>query len=642
MLSRIMDWINERWPLRAVLRWTLEEEMIGGSSYAYIFGSSVLLTFLLQVVTGIFQFFYVVPTVDHAYDSLNYLRIEVPFGWLIHGLHYWGAVAMLILVGLHISANFIFGAYKHPRQLTWIIGVGLLLATQAQVFTGPVLPWDERGYWEGEVGTSIAGTVPVVGDFLKRLLRGGYEMSQLTLSRFFVLHAAVVPAILLALIPLHIVAFRQFGVAGPWEEAKRRRVGHFWPDQVFKDGLVFACIVVALIGLAVYFPPPIAGPADPTDTSYTPKPEWNFLFIYQALKAFHGVLEPVGTVGVPLFLVLLVLLLPWYDRNPNRSPAKRPYAMFGGGTFVAIVLILAYVGYSSKPGTEAAGPAPQPAPSPAPSAMAPMASVTAEVREGAQLFQTEGCIGCHRIHGTGGTAGPDLSSGVIKEKTREWLIAQIRNPKSHFPNSIMPSYTKPSDQQVHEVVAYLQSVASGGGFAPTAVPVQAAAVPTASAKPVKIPSQPPGMAAYVIGSPERGEVVFSQQCDHCHGSGGMDNIPNPGSADGKVPPLNPINRNLFSKDPQTFAENIDRFIQHGSVPKGPKPELQMLPFGDDNSLTQQAISNVEAYVMQLNGVNRAERLHPGMKAHKFFWAVVIVFGAVLGVLTVQGRRKKNG
>ncbi len=643
MFLRIRGWINERWPLDAVIRWSLEEEMAGGTSYAYTFGSAVLLTFLLQVVTGVFQFVYLAPTVDHAYDSLNYLRIEVPFGWLIHGLHYWGAAAMLILVGLHMSVNFIYGAYKNPRQLTWVIGTCLLLLTQAQVFTGPVLPWDERGYWEGEVGTSIAGTAPIIGDFVKRILRGGYAMSQLTLSRFFVLHAAIIPALLLAFIPIHIVAFRRFGVAGPWNEAKRRVIGHFWPDQVFKDALVFAFIVVVLIGISVYFPPPIAGPADPLDTSYVPKPEWNFLFLYQALKAFHGVLEPVGTVGLPLFLTLLVLLLPWYDPNPHRNPAKRPFAMTAGGVFVAIILILAYIGYYSKPGVEATSPAPKPAPSPATSAAVPAVPVSANIKEGAGLFQSQGCIGCHRIHGVGGTVGPDLSSGVLKGKDREWLITQIRNPKAHFPNSIMPSFTGPSDQQVSAVVDYLLSIAAGGTLAPTELPLPAAAAGPPSTKPVKMPSGPPGPAAYVIGSPERGVVVFTQVCISCHGPLGTDNIPNPGSVDGKIPPLNPINRNLFNKDPQVFAQNVDRFIQHGSIPEGPKPQFHMLPFGDDHSLTQQAISNVEAYVMQLNGVDRAELLHPGVKAQHYFWVVVVVFGAALAVIWLRGEKgRKNG
>lgn len=347
-------------------------------------------------------------------------------------------------------------------------------------------------------------------------------------------------------------------------------------------------------------------------------------------------------MGIPLFLVLLVLLLPWYDRNPHRNPARRPFAMTAGGAFVAIVLILAYVGYYSKPGTGAAAPKP---PSPAtPSTAVPAVAVTADIKQGAQLFQTEGCIGCHRIHGVGGTVGPDLSSGVLKGKDRKWLIAQIRNPKSHFPNTIMPSYTGPSDQQVNAVVDYLLNVAAGGTLAPTAVPLPtAAAAGPPSTKPVKIPVGPPGQAAYVIGSPERGVVVFTEVCISCHGPLGTDHIPNPGSDDGKIPPLNPINRNLFSKDPQTFAQNIDRFMQHGSTPQGPNPQFQMLAFGEDHSLTQPAISNVEAYVLQLNGVDRAERLHPGVKAHQYFWAVVIVFVAALGGLWIQrGRGKKNG
>jgi ubiquinol-cytochrome c reductase cytochrome b subunit len=633
-VSRVLAWVNERWPRRAVIRWSLEEEMTGGTSYAYVFGSSALLLFLLQAATGIVQLIFMVPTVDHGYDSLNYLRIQVPFGWLIHGLHYWGAAAMLIVVGLHMCQVFLYGAHKHPRQLIWFIGLANLLVVQAMVFSGPIIPWDERGYWEGEVGSSIVGTVPVIGDFLKRILRGGSAMGQLTLSRFFIIHTALLPPLLLACVAAHIVAFRQFGIAGPWDEAKRRRRGRFWPDQVFKDALVFAAIVVALVGLSVYIPPPIAGPADPLDTSYLPKPEWNFLFLYKALQFFRGPLEPVGTVGIPLLLIFLLVSVPFLDRGPDRDPARRPYVVTGGGVFVFVILLLAYVGYYSRPGAETGPAAPAPPPPAAQTAAPPAA---AGVKEGAQLFQTEGCIGCHRIRGVGGTVGPDLSSGVIRGKDRQWLTAQIRNPKAHFPNTIMPSYTGPSDEQVGAVVDYLLDVAAGGTLGPSAAAVPAAAGPP-STKPVKMPAGPPGRAAYVIGSPERGVVVFTEVCISCHGPLGTDHIPNPGSEDGQVPPLNPINQNLFSRDPQAFAENLDRFLQHGSVPAGSGPKFRMLPFGDENSLTQQAISNVEAYVMQLNGVNRAELLHPGVKAHYYFWGVVAVFGALLVPLFVWARR----
>jgi quinol-cytochrome oxidoreductase complex cytochrome b subunit len=173
MFDRIVRWVDERIPLTTMIRQGLDEEIPGGASFAYTLGSATLAVFVIQMVTGVWQLLYYVPTVDHAYDSLNYLRTEVPFGWLIHGLHYWGANAIIVLVGLHIARVFIYGAYKVPRELTWLAGVVLLLVTAGLVFTGAPLPWDERGYWAAEVGTSIAGTVPLVGDAVKRLLRGG-------------------------------------------------------------------------------------------------------------------------------------------------------------------------------------------------------------------------------------------------------------------------------------------------------------------------------------------------------------------------------------------------------------------------------------------------------------------------------------
>ena len=270
IFQSLIDWIDKRWPLSALIRLSFEEEISGGPSYAYVFGSATFIIFLLQAVTGICQLFYYVPTTDHAYVSLNYFRIQIPFGWLIHSLHYWGASTMVILVGLHMCQVFIWGAYKHPRQLTWLIGVANLLIILGISFTGPTLHWDELGYWAAEVGTSIAGTVPIVGDIAKRLLRGGETMGQLTLSRFFILHIAILSAILMGLIGTHLFAFRRFGVSGPWDERKRKRIGNFWPDQVLIDTITVTLLLFILIGLSVYAPAPIEGPADPLDTSYVP------------------------------------------------------------------------------------------------------------------------------------------------------------------------------------------------------------------------------------------------------------------------------------------------------------------------------------------------------------------------------------
>ena len=630
MLSRVFAWVNERWPLLALLRLGREEEIPGGASFSYALGSATLSIFLLQVVTGIWQLFYYVPTVDHAYDSLNYLRTQVPFGWLIHGLHYWGASAMIFIVGLHLVRVFIWGAYKVPRELTWLSGVALLLLTISLSFSGAPLPWDERGYWAVEVGTSIAGTVPIIGDFLKRLMRGGELIGQLTLSRFFILHAAILPGLLAALVGIHLVAFRCFGSVGPWDEKKRTFKGPFWPDQFFKDAVIGALIVLLLVSLSVFVPPPTSGPADPLDASFVPKPEWNFLFLYEALKFFPGPFEPLGTVGIPTLVVLLLVLLPFMDRRPERNPARRPLAMAGGLIAVTGVVTLTIVGFTSHPkGAYRAVAPPQ---------TGSTARVSMSAREGGRIFKSLGCSGCHRVNGVGGTIGPDLSHEALSGKTRPWLIAQIRNPRAHFPRSIMPPFASLTDEQVNELVDYLLSLTASvqptsrsssevqSVGPPTTPPPQTAISGPSAVTSVSPTLGPPGPAADAIGSADHGAVLFTKYCVSCHGSRGAGGIPNPGSSTGKVPPLHPIARALFSSEPRIFAENIDRIIQHGAAAAGPKPEFHMPAFGASNALTQQEIADIEAYILRLNGVERAQLADPGLSPRSFFLLVVAMFG----------------
>ncbi len=641
MSSRIRHWIEERWPLSTLIHLGFEEEIPGGATYAYVFGSATLITFILQIVTGICQLRYYVPTLDHAYDSLNYLRTAVPFGWLIHGLHYWGANAMVFLVGLHMCRVFIWGAYKRPRELTWLVGLSLLLITLGIDYTGPTLAWDERGYWVAEVGSSIAGTVPVLGDLAKRLMLGGGTMGQLTLSNFFILHTAVLPGLLLAMIGIHLVAFRRFGVVGPWDEKKREESDPFWPDQIFDDAVIATILAFILIVLAVYVRAPITGAADPLDTSYVPKPEWNFLFLYEGLKFFPGKLEPIGTIGISAFVILLLISVPFLDRGPEHNPRMRPRMMVGGLIFVVTVLSLAVAGHFSKgTGTVAGGTAQVPS-----KPVASVAHMSASARQGAQFFQSLGCIGCHRVQSVGGTVGPDLSSEILQDKSREWLITQIRNPRSHFPNSIMPPFTSLNSQQINAVVDYLLSLAYGPASASTITPGPKSEIPPPRALPsppsavtlpsgqkarklIRRPLGPPGPAAAIIGNPDHGAMLFKADCESCHGPQGTDKVANPGSDAGFVPSLNPINHALFDPDLQIFAENIDRYIQHGSIPKGPNPGLRMLPFGDNNTLTQQAISQIEAYILRLNGVDRAELTHAGLQPLTFFWLAVVVFGLI--------------
>ena len=363
-----------------------------GARFAYTLGSAVLVVFMLQILSGILQLFFYVPATDHAYNSVSYLRTQVPFGWLIHGIHYWGAQLMVILVLLHMARVFLWGAYKKPRELTWLAGVTLLLTTMGFSFTGGPLHWDQRGYWIGDVSTSIAGTVPLVGGLSKQLLRGGEEMGQLALSRLFVLHIAVLPGALLALFGIHIIAMRRFGSVGPWKEEARVKKDPFWPDQAFKDVVAGTAVVLLLILLTVFLPPQYSGMADPLDVPYIPKPEWNFLFLYESLKYFPGRLEPVGTVGVPTVLILILVLLPFVDRNPERNPLRRPIAMLCALILAGIVIGISIIGYLS-PGF--AQPPAKPAAT-SQKAPAPTTSLkdafSVRTSEAAKLFSRKGSI----------------------------------------------------------------------------------------------------------------------------------------------------------------------------------------------------------------------------------------------------------
>ncbi|MDD1713385.1 MAG: cytochrome b N-terminal domain-containing protein, partial [Methanoregulaceae archaeon] len=598
-------------------------------------GSAALIVFLLQIATGIWQLFYYVPTLTQSYNSLNYMRTEIPFGWLVHGLHYWGANAMVVLVILHLSQVFIWGAYKRPHELQWVTGVFLFFLTMTMSLTGGALPWDKRSYWLVEVASSTAGTIPLVGDLAKRLMLGGGVIGQLTISRFFILHAAIFSGMLLTLGLVHLVALRKAGNAGPWDERKRERKGPFWPDQVFKDGLVATAVIISLVGLSAYVPPPFAGMADPLDASYVPKPEWNFLFFYQALKFFPGHLEVVATVGIPLGGFIILILVPFVDTGKERSPAKRPLAMACWAVAVSAFIALTVAGALSK--TEGLETAAAPAPSAVTTASVPTVKATpppaADVQAGRELFQTSGCLACHQIDGKGGSVGPDLSGEGLRGRTREWLAAQLRDPKSHDPASVMPSFAALGDEKIGKLAAYLQSLkAAGAEPSKSAAPAVAGQAPSIQVEPG--PHGGPGPAAFIIGSADHGALLFEKSCTACHGPRGTDKVSNPGSDDGHVPALNPVDQDIFNADPKAFAVNIDRYIQHGSRPEGPGPAVAMLPFGDTNALTQQQIADIEAYIMKLNKVDRAMIYNPGMRPDLFFWITIVIF--LLAVLAVTG------
>ena len=212
MVDKILVWVDERLGLTGIYN-TIFDRKIPKTNWWFTLGSASLFLFVIQGLTGMFLAVYYVPSPDHAYNSVQYIMDGVAFGWLIRGIHHWGASAMVLVVFIHMLRTFYYAAYKYPREITWLTGVLLLLATLGMGFTGYLLPWNQRAYWATTVGTEIAATVPFIGDFILRVLRGGCDLSAVTLARFFAVHIWFLPAVMAALIGIHLYLVIRVGIS---------------------------------------------------------------------------------------------------------------------------------------------------------------------------------------------------------------------------------------------------------------------------------------------------------------------------------------------------------------------------------------------------------------------------------------------
>ena len=212
MMQTVLTWLDERLGLTAIYKVVLDRK-VPKVNWWFTLGSASLFLFVMQAVTGILLTVYYVPSPDSAYDSIQYIMNGVQFGWLIRGIHHWGASLMVLVVFIHMLRTFFFGAYKFPRELTWLTGVVLLLATLGMGFTGYLLPWNQKAYWATTVGTSIAGTVPFIGEWITRVLRGGNDLSAVTLARFFSVHIWWLPVIIDGTIGIHLYMVIRLGIS---------------------------------------------------------------------------------------------------------------------------------------------------------------------------------------------------------------------------------------------------------------------------------------------------------------------------------------------------------------------------------------------------------------------------------------------
>src|SRR5437868_3427545 len=332
-MRKIIDWLEHRTGIQTVVRNFLYEEIPASSGWHQVIGSMALFFFLLQVVTGILLAINYAPTPGDAYNSVKYIVTELTGGRTIRALHHWGASMMIVIVVAHMIQVFLYGAYKKPREATWMMGVVLLLVTLAYGLTGYLLPWDNRAYWGTVVTTQIAAQAPVLGPYLSRLLGGEGAVGVVTFARFYGLHVLLLPPVTTLLIVLHVYLVRKHGVApAPGDEALPPK--KFYPQQVFKDTVAVFIAFVILFVMAVVVHIPLERIADPTDTTYIPRPEWYFLFLFQILKVFQGPLEVFGSVVLPGLAMLALLLVPFIDRGKMVKVSKRTAAIAFAGLAV--------------------------------------------------------------------------------------------------------------------------------------------------------------------------------------------------------------------------------------------------------------------------------------------------------------------
>jgi ubiquinol-cytochrome c reductase cytochrome b subunit len=369
VIRSIRNWIEDRTGLGGVIDAMLLEEIPGGAKWRYVWGSALTIVFSIQLVTGLLLMLAYSPGDTTAWGSVYFIQYQMDFGWLIRGLHHFGSQTMVVLLGLHMLQVVIAGAHLKPREVNWWLGLGLAGVVLALSLTGYLLPWDQKGYYATQVATNIAGGLPYVGSFIQKIVVGGPQYGNHTLTRFFGLHVAILPGILITLLIAHIWVFRRHGVTAP---RNPKGVGWFWPDQAFRDMLVGLVIFGIMLGLVIYGwgqkVEPSAGPngavaertfydkvahagrdgrganldapADP-NTPYPARPEWYFLSLFQLLKYFEGPKMLIGTVVIPAAIGLILFILPWLGYGPLR-PFGRVFAvlfvlaLFGGAAYLTI------------------------------------------------------------------------------------------------------------------------------------------------------------------------------------------------------------------------------------------------------------------------------------------------------------------
>jgi ubiquinol-cytochrome c reductase cytochrome b subunit len=412
------------------------------ASWWYVFGSAAAVILMMQIVTGILLALVYTPSAGEAWNSLQFLNHDLSLGWFLRALHGWGSNFMIAIVLIHMTQVFLFGAYKFPRELTWIVGVFLLLMTLGMAFTGQVLRFDQDAYWGLGIGASIAGRVPFIGAPLIHLMLGGPIIGGTTLSRFFALHVFLIPGILLGCVALHVWMVLRLGInewpmpgrlvrkstyVQEYESMTHKNGIPFFPDAAWKDAVFAAAIILAIIVCALLFGPiGPSGAPDPTIIQTAPKPDMVFLWLYALLAYLPPKLETPFLLIVPVLVIGGLLLLPLVAGEGEKHWSRRPVAvlmvMMIAVSLGALTRLATYTPWSPIMEAWSGDPVPPKL----------LEGRTPLEHEGALVFQEKQCRNCHALDGVGGMRGPALDA-VATRLTEDQLIRQVLQGGGNMP-----------------------------------------------------------------------------------------------------------------------------------------------------------------------------------------------------------------
>ncbi len=424
------------------------------ASWLYVFGSAATVLLILQVVTGILLALVYSPSANEAWGSLQFLNHNLALGWYLRALHGWGSDFMVAIVLIHMVQVFLFGAYKFPRELTWIIGVLLLLLTLGMAFTGQVLRFDQDAYWGLGIGASILSRVPFIGAPLVHLMLGGPIIGAATLSRFFALHVFVIPGLLLAGVGVHVWMVLFHGVSDwpmpgrlvskstymrEYHELTQKTGMPFVPDAAWKDAVFAAAIMFSVMACAFFFGPfGPSGPPDPTIIQTAPRPDVAFLWIYAVLAFLPPSIETPVMLVVPVLVIAGMLVLPLFASEGERHWTRRPVAVLTVSVIAVTLGIFTHLGtytpWSPIMNAWTSDPIPT----------MYLQNRTPLERQGALVLQNKQCRNCHMLDGKGGQRGPALDS-IASRMTEDQIIRQVLQGGGNMPaygNALNPSETK--------------------------------------------------------------------------------------------------------------------------------------------------------------------------------------------------------